>query len=162
VSTLTPPLSKKTLILLRHAHREKLLGGIQDNGLSEKGKKQAERILKYYKKQFKTFEGDVALVSSPKVRCVETLMPIAEELDLKIQLENFLGEGGDLYEKTTYFLDWWKKKAPALTIACSHGDWLPICIERMAGMSVEMKKGAWVQVSLDGTKVLIQEIVQEP
>jgi broad specificity phosphatase PhoE len=70
-------MNKKTelIVFLRHAHRDKPIPD-KDNGLSDKGRKQVEDLLKDFKK------GKIPKArifwSSPKIRCQETLEPLSE------------------------------------------------------------------------------------
>lgn len=66
------------------------------------------------------------------------------------------------HERIEKFCKWWKKEAPELTIACSHGDWLPIATEILHGKPIDFDKGSWAEFSLDGSKVVLKSIVQDP
>lgn len=150
----------KRLILVRHAHRDTGDGRNLDNGLSEKGKKQAELVKDYYITCF----GDesMPLFSSPKKRCVETLQPLAKHLKQKIEVVQSVGEGNDLFQRTEDFLLEWLARDIPVCIASSHGDWIPIFIERYAGFSTEIKKGGWAELEhLDGKKFRIVNLIQD-
>ena len=72
--------SGKSLIILRHAHRNKPFGGLLDNGLSRKGKKQAAQAGKHFLEEYGRVKALV--LSSPKRRCIETVEPIAEKIKI--------------------------------------------------------------------------------
>jgi len=148
----------KRLYVIRHAHRDKLLGK-KDNGLSEKGKKQAERIETYLEKQ-KHFK-DIKLLSSPKLRCQETLLPVSKRLKHSVKIMHLLDEGGDLFGKAHCFLGWWKKSNTNELAICSHGDWIPMFIDVSCRESVELKKGAIAVLDLKNDKVKLVEVIQE-
>jgi hypothetical protein len=62
------------------------------------------------------------------------------------------------------FIQVWIRSGPALTVACSHGDWLPYAVEIATGARVAFKKGAWAEIELleaDGLPVL-RNLIQEP
>ncbi len=85
--------SLKKIILIRHAHRETGADRDRDNGLSEKGQKQAKNVAKFFKEySSKTDTNPNTLYSSPKLRCQETLAPLSKLLNLPIAVEPLLDE----------------------------------------------------------------------
>jgi broad specificity phosphatase PhoE len=65
----------KRIVFIRHAHRDTEIHS-RDNGLSEKGKKQVRQVVRFSRSR----ELENALfLTSPKIRCVETITPVAEE-----------------------------------------------------------------------------------
>lgn len=149
----------KTLVLLRHAHRDKDLGSETDNGLSRKGQQQAKTIEKHF---HKVFDGEKPLVlSSPKRRCIETVLPLVDGSEKKITIDPLLDEGNKLKERAKTFIQWWESNGPLLTVACSHGDWLPICIEILTGARIEMKKGCWAEVQVVDGQARLTWLLQE-
>lgn len=141
-------MSSKSLIVVRHAHRSKYWGDDADNGLSPKGKKQAVRIRRMYKKRYQ--DASALLVSSPKKRCLETLEPLAKKLSREIRIDPLLDEGPQLRTRVKRFLKWWRMEAPALTVACSHGDWIPELFKEVSGGGILLDKGGWAEIELDG------------
>jgi 8-oxo-dGTP diphosphatase len=143
----------KKLILIRHGHRDKSVGYHKDNGLDEKGKIQADEFLKFYQKNYSKITPK--LISSPKLRCVETLEPLAEKFQVKIVIDELLLEQG-LHEGPEMFLDRiqkflteLKKETSEVVILCSHGDWLPIAFWTCTGKADSFKKGSWKEVKID-------------
>ena len=61
--------------------------------------------------------GVKSLISSPYVRCVETLQPIAELIDVTVAPDECLAEGGS-YEPVLELI----RSLPDGTALCSHGD----------------------------------------
>jgi broad specificity phosphatase PhoE len=160
---------KKTLILIRHAHRDKPNGRQEDNGLSEKGKRQAKKVAAYFEK---THPGEMPyLISSPKVRCVETLQPLAKREKAEIQISSLLDEQAEqpkiestqsFYQRVENFCQWWHSgKSPELTIACSHGDWIPACLQVLVGTPAELDKGGWAEITLKEGDVALRWMLQE-
>jgi hypothetical protein len=77
-------------------------------------------------------------------------------LPLSVEEEPLLLEGGDgtppgLDQKIDlFFADWVHRKDP-LTVACSHGDWIPEFLARYATIQTDVKKGAWAELDWDPT-----------
>ncbi len=147
----------KLLVLVRHAHRDTTLK-VLDNGLSEKGHSQARDLLLAFEKDFQVFlkthstqslHEQIDLLSSPKKRCTETIEPIASLTQIPLRISPWLDEQGpdeyhgDYLARMTQFENYWRTQAPRLTIACSHGDWLPAFCEKVVGRSIHFEKGAW-------------------
>lgn len=151
--------SVKTLLLIRHAHRDTSDRDV-DNGLSEKGEKQARRLLEHIEENYleAATESGAVVLSSPKKRCVETVSGIARLLGVKVKVDPLLVEqepeeaNADLVRRILLFIAWWKKDAPALVVASSHGDWLPLAADKLVGQEISFRKGQGVefQISPDG------------
>lgn len=146
----------KRLVLIRHAHRDTEIHS-RDNGLSEKGKKQVKQVVRFSRSR----ELEAALyLTSPKIRCVETITPVAEENHSEVVIESRIGEGGSLKDLES-FIDWWKYEAPDLVVACSHGDVIPLLIEKITGGSMTIKKAGWCEVELFGRDAILTWLVQK-
>jgi broad specificity phosphatase PhoE len=153
-------MSEKILYLIRHAHRDKPRGQAFDNGLSPKGKLQAKRIRKKLGKTHGT------LISSPKIRCKETLMPLSKKLGTSLRLDPHLLEQFEskaLFEKRIQgFFRSWKRSKSKVTFACSHGDWIPTFTKLFLGNSIALRKGGWMEFRLQKNKLKLYEVIQEP
>ncbi|MBI3554913.1 MAG: histidine phosphatase family protein [Deltaproteobacteria bacterium] len=149
----------KTLILVRHGHRSKALGHEVDNGVSSKGSKQAARIERRFRKLYP--DEEALVVSSPKRRCIETVAPLVHDDESKIQIMASLDEDGNVEQKAKDFIRWWRDEGPMLTVACSHGDWLPVAVKLLTGAKAELKKGAWAEIEEDEGNVKLTWLVQE-
>jgi len=151
----------KTLVLIRHAHRD-VTDRDNDNGLSEKGLKQAQEIADHFQKKWSKKDRPL-LLSSAKLRCIETLIPLAKNLKTEIEISDDLMEQlrsedeTDFLRRIKKFLNKWKTELPSLTVICSHGDWLPLALEQLTGDFIDFKKGAWIQVQLKEGKVKIMK-----
>ncbi len=154
-----PMETNRTLVLVRHAHRDRLAGREIDDGLSEKGQKQVHLVLNHYRSRF----GDesTCLASSPKLRCIETLMPLSNSLDVLIQKVDSLDEGGELRKKTQEFLHWWSAQPSRLTVACSHGDWIPAFLQFNCGAWVDLNKGGWIELEGVSKSLSIRWVLQQ-
>jgi broad specificity phosphatase PhoE len=153
---------EKILIIVRHAHRE-VINPLEDNGLSEKGHKQARKILKHFKSS--CGKVPITLMSSPRTRCQETIEPIAEFLKQKITISNDLDEGaqtkfGRLEKRIEDFKKWCIERAPEMTLICSHGDWIPAFFEHTIGQALELKKAGWATLHVNGNRFSLAEAIQ--
>ena len=155
----------KTLILIRHAHRHKTLGAHVDNGLSAKGKRQARRIAAYYRRSHGR-EQPVCL-SSPKLRCIETLSPLARVSGVQVEISPLLDEMGSkessrhFRQRLVEFERWWRDLAPPLVVICTHGDWIPEALALMTGAPIDLKKGGWAELQWDGGEIRLTWLIQD-
>jgi broad specificity phosphatase PhoE len=123
--------SSKTLILIRHAHRDNSVHSL-DNGLSEHGHEQVKKMLKFAQHRLK--ETSPTIFASPKKRCQETVGPLAKELGLKVMVDPRLVERQPTEELEHFsdrldeFLDFWKGECGPVTVICSHADCIPVMI----------------------------------
>lgn len=134
---------KLVIVFVRHAHRDTSERS-SDNGLSEKGHKQVTELVKTYE------NGDLpegaTFWTSPKLRCKETLGPIAKAAGQQTRIEAMLDEqhGDETHEKFRKRIrDLIAKaeKAPSPVYLCSHGDFIPEAISVMAGVHKDLSKG---------------------
>ncbi|MGE0762196.1 MAG: histidine phosphatase family protein [Bdellovibrionales bacterium] len=154
----------KQLILLRHAHRDTTERSL-DNGLSPKGQRQAKWIKRFASQRFDSQEWQElrgVVVSSPKRRCIETVEPLADLFQGKVEIRQELDEqrSGESFaafdERIHRFMSWWVREAPPLVVACSHGDWLPLAIFHVSGSALEMKKGSWVELEWESNRAQLR------
>ncbi len=143
-----PSRQSKTLIIVRHAHRDIVDSDREtDNGLSDKGKRQAKKIQKYFRERFK--KETPLLISSPKRRCIETLEPIAKKKKIEIAEHALLDEGGDLRTKVKNFIKQVEQKPDPIVMVCSHADWIDTFFDEMIGINSSLQKGGWLELSLE-------------
>jgi broad specificity phosphatase PhoE len=153
----------KTLILTRHAHRD-TSDRAADNGLSDKGLRQAKDIHSYYERHWK--KTHPLILSSPKRRCLETLVRIADSSGVELKQspeleEQRMDESDSAFRKRIErFLKWWMDEAPELTLICSHGDWLPIALDVAVGARAKVEKGAWIVLQLDEGRPILSWLMQ--
>ena len=132
------------LYLVRHAkagERRLWNGPDIERPLSKKGWKQADLVSKRLAK----FEPG-PLLSSPYVRCVQTLEPLAERIGDEVEVEKRLTE----YEPVEPVLDL-LREVDDLTVMCSHGDIIPGVITELERQGTDLrtpidwrKAGVWV------------------
>ncbi len=131
------------IVALRHAHRTVGLP-TEDNGLSPKGQAQTQRLTKaIIDKWGKSIKWK--LLSSPKLRCQETLSLLEKELDLEIIVSPELDEQGpsessiDMIQRISQFVENLESHRGNY-ILCSHGDWIPMFQEIIVGQSDSISK----------------------
>lgn len=158
----------KTLVIIRHAHRDTSHGRDLDNGLDDKGKKQSRKILKYFKERFGKQVPQI--YSSRLERCMETVEPIASESKVEVEISPLLVERWidkanetekEFQGRIEEFCDEWKKSKATLTVACSHGDWIPEALKYLVATQSELKKGGWAEIEMIDGKPTLSFLIQK-
>lgn len=112
------------LFLIRHAHagdRTVWTGRDDQRPLSPKGWRQSRALVRRLDGE------DIGpLTSSPSLRCVQTVMPLAEARGLRVEVDDRLLEGHDP-EDTFASLE--QKLRGISVAACTHGDIVPAILE---------------------------------
>jgi 8-oxo-dGTP diphosphatase len=120
------------LYLVRHAkagERRLWEGDDLDRPLSPKGWKQAEMLAS------RLASLDVStLRSSPYVRCVQTLQPLADRLDREVEIDERLSEDQP-FEPMLELLT----EVPDAAVLCSHGDMIPAAISALERRGTEIR-----------------------
>lgn len=157
----------KTLVLIRHAHRETKNGREQDNGLSSKGRRQVRKLFDFYFKRFPEVESPL-LWSSPKRRCIETLLPLANKLEKKLINRKELDEQNaeesskEFINRMESLLKEIRQSKKELIILCSHGDWIPVFLKQVIGIKMTLKKGGWAELdSLNEKQFTLTWLIQD-
>lgn len=144
-----------TLYLIRHAHagsRHNWDGPDEQRPLSDKGQAQAERIAQQF-----ADVGVKRIISSPAVRCEQTVEPLAERLGIRVESDDSLMEGTStgpalklLHELAGEGID---------AALCSHGDVIPALVEALEGEGLtgdghkaSAKAGAFI-LDTDGRRI---------
>ncbi len=128
--------------LVRHAKagsRHRWEGDDRDRPLSRAGIDQAEALADRLESA-----GVTGLYSSPYVRCVQTLEPLAERIGAKVVADDRLGEGTPLPDAMALL----EEVGPG-AVLCSHGDVIPEVIEAL------VRRGAEIDTSPDWRKASI-------
>jgi 8-oxo-dGTP diphosphatase len=143
--------SRTRVYLVRHAKagdREAWTDADELRPLSKKGRRQADGLVR-------VLDGAPIgrIASSPHVRCVQTVRPLALDRQLPLELSEDLAEGSPI-ERAMALLEG-NGDTPA--VFCSHGDVIPALVLALAeqGMAIEgdreWKKGSmWVLERQDG------------
>jgi len=134
--------SADVIYLVRHAkagERRVWEGDDEARPLSKHGWKQSEAIAERL-----AAKGATSLLSSPYVRCMQTLEPLADRLGVEVQPERRLYEG-EPFEPVLDLLG----EVPAGAVLCSHGDIVPDVIQALArrGMEVQSRPD-WRKASI--------------
>ena len=88
------------------------------------------------------------VLSSPFLRCVETVAPLASALELEVESVVYLSEGEDEDNAIAELLDVATISAPRAVVACSHGDVIPAILDLLIAKGAEfsgtrtVRKGA--------------------
>jgi broad specificity phosphatase PhoE len=99
---------------------------------------------------------DIArIVSSRYVRCVQTVQPLADKLDLPVEHHAALAEEADLKQTWSLLEDVATK--PGDTVLCSHGNVIPSLLDRLHRRGIDLvaderscHKGSVWTVEVDG------------
>ena len=132
------------LYLVRHAKagsRRDFAGNDRLRPLSPSGRRQAEGLVSPL-----TEAGVKTLVSSPYLRCVETLAPTAKAIGVPVEVDERLSEGRSYVGVLELF-----ETSPDATAVCSHGDVIPETIAALQRRGCEIttppdwrKASVWV------------------
>lgn len=142
------------LVIVRHAHRDTFERSL-DNGISEKGTKQVQDLVKDLEKG--RLPKGSRFLTSPKSRCRETLEPLAMLCEKSIEVENRLDEQRDS-ESTRDFIKRLIEFSEALeglngvVYICSHGDVIPELTELLLSKSFALKKAEALQLEFKNGK----------
>ena len=120
------------IYLVRHAkagERRLWTGDDLDRPLSKKGWKQSDLVARRLAKQ-----GVTRLLSSPYVRCVQTLEPLADRLGEKVQIEKCLTEAEPVGPVLELLAD-----VERNSVLCSHGDIIPATIDQLRRTGVKLR-----------------------
>lgn len=96
--------------------------------------------------------GITRILTSPYVRCVQTVEPLAQRLEIEVETSNALAEGADQRQ----IADLIDEVAGTSAVLSSHGDVIPAMLQRLQWMGVEFlspfqcKKGSTWVVGHDG------------
>lgn len=142
-----------TIYLVRHAkagERSEWDGDDRLRPLSKRGRRQAEGLVGL-------LDGERfgRIMSSPYVRCMESVVPLAASRGLAVEPTESLSEGASLESALALV----KEHAEAGAIFCSHGDVIPMLLEHCAkggidlGLDPRVPKGSvWVlETHYDGS-----------
>jgi broad specificity phosphatase PhoE len=141
-----------TIFLVRHAHagkRSEWKGDDTLRPISERGTAQTAAITELL--DGRTVE---RVVSSPFLRCIQTVEPLAEKAGVEIELDARFAEGGapDAALEVLFELD------GRHGVVCSHGDVIPALLRRLVAMGMtvdgpllDQKGSVWTIHTKDGS-----------
>jgi len=136
--------------LLRHAHagnKRAWAGPDSARPLSRAGRQEAHGVLT----QLRDYPIS-RILSSPTVRCLQTVEPLAQRRGLRVESADVLGVDADPNDLVAQLLD----PAAAEAVLCSHGELIGAALIRLVGERFEdnglswPKGSAWVLKATDG------------
>lgn len=140
-----------TLYLIRHGHagsRKKWSGPDDERPLSGKGRAQAAGIARWL-----AGAGVTRVLSSPSLRCRQTVEPLADRLGLAVEDDQALCESAPEEDG----LDLLQRLTGEVAAVCSHGDVIPELVRglrsqglRFDGHMASAKGGTFVIETADG------------
>lgn len=146
-------MSPRRVYLVRHAHagdRTRWSGDDRRRPLSDKGRGQAERLVGLL-----AAEPVDRVLSSPSLRCVQTVEPLARARGVKVEVELALDEGTDPVDALRAV----EAAEGRGVVACTHGDIVPGILDLLRARGVELpreltwpKGSTWV-LEGDGARV---------
>ena len=150
---------KKTLIILRHAHRDTSNRSL-DNGLDEKGLEQVTKLKKFFSENYSVKNPQA--FSSPRLRCQETIAAVGnfETMDL-LDERNSKENEKEFIARVEKFIEWWKTKAENFCVICSHGDWIPTFLYRTIHKPLDLKKAGLIEMNLVSDEIFLKNIFQD-
>jgi 8-oxo-dGTP diphosphatase len=139
-----------TIFLVRHAKagsRRNWSGDDEVRPLSKPGRAQARALATRL-----ADAGVTRIVSSPFVRCVETVAPLGDRLGVEVERSDALAEGAPLADSLRLF----EKCGADDTVLCTHGDVLGNLLMHFSHLGVDLgddrieKGSVWVLDVVDG------------
>ncbi len=140
-----------TIFLTRHAHAGKRSLWEGDDSLrplSERGIAQAQDLA-----VFLDGEAPRRLVSSPFIRCIQTLEPLGSRIELDVEPEPAFAEGAALDQALSALLALDEVNG----VACSHGDLIPPLLRELRelgmvtdGPLLDQKGSLWIIETVGG------------
>ena len=143
----------QTILLIRHAKakdREKWSGPDHLRPLTAAGHKQAEAIAE------ELGESKVKVIrTSPAVRCVQTVEPLANACGVKIRIDEALKEGSPIELPDA--------DESGLHVLCAHGDNIPALLDDLDIECAECRKGSiWMLKRDDDGEITDVTYVEPP
>jgi 8-oxo-dGTP diphosphatase len=134
------------LYLVRHAKagsRHDFKGNDRLRPLSSNGGRQAQALAERLAPLVKE-AGSTTLISSPYLRCIQTLRPLAKAIGATVETDECLGEGHSFVDVLELFTS-----LPEGSVLCSHGDVIPETISALERRGIEFTSPAdWRKASV--------------
>jgi len=139
-----------TIYLVRHAKagsRSGYDGPDEERPLSKNGRRQTAALTEAL-----ADSGVTRVITSPYVRCSQTVQPLAERLGIPFELSDALAEGAGVIDA----LELVEKYADEQTVLCSHGDVIGDLLDHCKHLGItldgdRLEKGStWVLDFADG------------
>lgn len=134
-----------TLYVLRHARAGRRSAWKADDRLrplTKVGRRQANGVAGVLEGRTVT-----RILSSPYVRCLQSVEPLAQQLGLTVETADALAEGTPL-DEVLRLVD---KVIDQDTVLCTHGDILKLLLEHVRGTGVKVRRRNGVPVMEKGS-----------
>ncbi len=150
-----------TIYVVRHAKagsRSAWDGPDDQRPLSKNGRRQAEGLTKSLGQS-----GVTRILTSPYVRCVQTVEPLASVLGVSIEPCDALAEGAQRRDAVALF----DKYSSEPTVLCSHGDVIGYLLDECQGRGVDigearLEKGSTWEMELDAGRIVDARYLPPP
>lgn len=151
-----------TVHLVRHAkagNREGWEGPDRERPLTTKGLAQSKALAGELSEV-----GVTRILTSPYLRCVQTVEPLADHAGVAVESTDHLAEGAGPTEIDRLM----EEMSRSTVVLCSHGDVIPAVLERLEWMGVRFmspykcKKGSTWVVGYDGQAFIQARYVRPP
>ena len=150
------------IFLIRHAKagsRSAWTDSDSTRPLDDSGLRQATAIAEHW-----GHAAPVAVFSSPRLRCVQTVTPLAERFGLEVQVEPDMEEDTP-FERALRVVE----DAPDGTVFCSHGDVIPEVVDALIrrgmdvnGLSGALRKSAMFVLHRENGRFITADYVAPP
>jgi broad specificity phosphatase PhoE len=128
------------LLVVRHAHAGERSGWAGDDRLrplSEKGRRQAAALVDVL-----SLHPVKRVLSSPAVRCISSVEPLARHFGLDVEVDERLGEGAGTDDVTSLL------REVGDAALCSHGDVIPLILRQLTADGMRPAQGLrWSKAS---------------
>jgi Phosphohistidine phosphatase SixA len=128
--------------LVRHAKAGDRQAWTEDDRLrplTKKGRRQAEGLVVAFRGR------DVdQVLTSPYIRCVQSVRPLALDRELSLTTDDALSEGAPLTDALALL----ERIATSAAVLCSHGDVIPMLIDQMVSAGADVSDGDWKKGSV--------------
>ncbi len=121
-----------TIFLVRHVKagdRTSFTGDDRLRPVSKAGQRQAQALVDML--EGANFEG---IVTSPYLRCIESVGPLASVRGLAIEVSDALGEEATLEDALALF----RKHTDGGAVFCTHGNIIPMLLEHFAARGLDL------------------------
>jgi 8-oxo-dGTP pyrophosphatase MutT (NUDIX family) len=128
--------------LVRHAKAGDRQAWTEDDRLrplTKKGRRQAEGLVV----AFRGRQVDEVL-TSPYIRCVQSVRPLALDRELSLITDEALSEGAPITDALALL----ERVAISAAVLCSHGDVIPMLIDQMVSAGADVSDGDWKKGSV--------------
>ena len=136
--------------LIRHAKakgRDEWPGDDAERPLKKSGRRQAAKIAELFDDA-----APARIISSPAIRCVETITPLAERFSCEVTVDDLYFEGRRIVLPAE----------EGVTVICAHGDNIPDLLGRLKLQWYQCAKASTWRLELDDDQKVVDAQYIEP